>query len=128
MAMDFPASPTVGQKYPTTPVPGMPVYTWDGEKWAANVDTVYAPPIAASAVPKPDAAVGSVGTSSKYAREDHAHPNTGGLMREDEIAATAAEITRHVSADIEAIKADLASLRVRLADLDAAIKGASDGV
>ena len=32
--LDFPASPTVGQKYPTAPSAGMPVYTWDGEKWS----------------------------------------------------------------------------------------------
>ena len=31
--LDFPASPTNGQKYPTTSIPGVPTYTWDGEKW-----------------------------------------------------------------------------------------------
>lgn len=33
MALDFPASPSVGQKYPVTPIGGIPTYTWDGEKW-----------------------------------------------------------------------------------------------
>jgi hypothetical protein len=33
MAIDFPSSPTVGQKYPATPTTGVPTYTWDGEKW-----------------------------------------------------------------------------------------------
>jgi hypothetical protein len=31
--LDFPSAPTVGLKFPVTPVPGIPVYTWDGEKW-----------------------------------------------------------------------------------------------
>jgi hypothetical protein len=33
MALDFPASPTNGQKYPASPVAGIPTYTWDGQKW-----------------------------------------------------------------------------------------------
>jgi hypothetical protein len=33
MAMDFPSAPTVGQKYPASPVAGVPTYTWDGAKW-----------------------------------------------------------------------------------------------
>lgn len=32
-ALDFPTTPTVGQKYPSPAVAGAPVYTWDGEKW-----------------------------------------------------------------------------------------------
>jgi hypothetical protein len=31
--LDFPSAPTNGQKYPQPPVAGVPVYTWDGEKW-----------------------------------------------------------------------------------------------
>jgi hypothetical protein len=31
--LDFPNAPTVGQKYPQPPVTGVPVYTWDGQKW-----------------------------------------------------------------------------------------------
>jgi hypothetical protein len=34
--LDFPASPTVGQKFPVPPTAGMPVYTWDGEKWTTG--------------------------------------------------------------------------------------------
>jgi hypothetical protein len=36
MALDFPSSPTVGQKYPTSPVVGNPQYTWDGAKWTTS--------------------------------------------------------------------------------------------
>jgi len=35
MALDFPASPSNGQKYPASPIVGVPTYTWDGEKWTA---------------------------------------------------------------------------------------------
>ena len=34
--LDFPATPTVGQKFPVPPTAGMPVYTWDGEKWTTG--------------------------------------------------------------------------------------------
>src|SRR5580765_1338623 len=33
MAIDFPTSPSVNQKWPQPAVAGQPVYTWDGEKW-----------------------------------------------------------------------------------------------
>ena len=33
--MDFPTGPIVGQQHPFTPVPGQPVFIWDGEKWVA---------------------------------------------------------------------------------------------
>ena len=39
MAFDFPNAPTVGQKYPQPPVPGVPVWTWDGEKWTTQTQT-----------------------------------------------------------------------------------------
>jgi Chaperone of endosialidase len=41
-ALDFPSSPTVGQKYPATPVSGIPTYTWDGEKWTTSGDSIAA--------------------------------------------------------------------------------------
>ena len=31
--LDFPSAPSTGQKYPAPPLKGVPVYTWDGEKW-----------------------------------------------------------------------------------------------
>src|SRR6187402_3112537 len=37
MAIDFPASPTVGLKHPPTPVADVPQYTWDGEKWVTGI-------------------------------------------------------------------------------------------
>jgi hypothetical protein len=40
MAFDFPNSPTVGQKYPASPVGGQPTYTWDGEKWTTVGGTI----------------------------------------------------------------------------------------
>lgn len=39
MAINFPTSPTPGQKYPQPAVVGQPVYTWDGEKWATGATT-----------------------------------------------------------------------------------------
>jgi hypothetical protein len=36
MALDFPASPTVGQKYPASPVAGVPTYTWTGTLWTTQ--------------------------------------------------------------------------------------------
>src|SRR6188768_834211 len=48
-ALDFPASPTIGQLYPDPPVTGQPTYKWDGTLWlayrAAPLDTTvpYAP-------------------------------------------------------------------------------------
>ena len=45
MAIDFPPSPVVGQKHPTPAVAGVPVYTWDGEKWlSTGVEPFPIPP------------------------------------------------------------------------------------
>lgn len=33
MALDFPASPTVGQLFPSPPTAGLPVWKWDGTTW-----------------------------------------------------------------------------------------------
>ena len=41
--LDFPNAPTLGQKYPQPAVSGVPVYTWDGQKWTtagSDVGTV----------------------------------------------------------------------------------------
>jgi hypothetical protein len=34
--LDFPTSPALNQKFPQPAVAGVPVYTWDGEKWAVT--------------------------------------------------------------------------------------------
>jgi hypothetical protein len=39
MGFNFPAAPTVGQVYPTTPTTGLPQYTWDGTSWVIKGDT-----------------------------------------------------------------------------------------
>ena len=44
MALDFPSSPTVGQKHPATPIVGVPNYTWDGEKWTSIAPGIQGPP------------------------------------------------------------------------------------
>src|SRR4029077_6740469 len=42
MAMNSPASPRGGDRYPTTALPGLPQYTWDGTTWTAGtIDTSY---------------------------------------------------------------------------------------
>jgi hypothetical protein len=33
---DFPSGPSIGQKYPASPVAGQPTYTWDGVKWKTS--------------------------------------------------------------------------------------------
>ena len=44
MALDFPSvGLTVGQKYPASPVAGVPTYTWDGEKWTTGTGSIVAP-------------------------------------------------------------------------------------
>lgn len=40
MSFDFPASPILGQQFPTAPVAGQPTYIWDGEKWKASTGTL----------------------------------------------------------------------------------------
>ena len=35
-ALDFPASPTVGQRHPDPPVTGQPQYTWNGSQWISS--------------------------------------------------------------------------------------------
>jgi hypothetical protein len=74
MALDFPSSPTVGQKYPQPPVSGQPVYTWDGEKWTTYGGALATGGSPATALPLIDATPAVVGTATKYAREDHVHP------------------------------------------------------
>jgi hypothetical protein len=70
--LDFPSSPSTGQKYPAPPIDGVPVYTWDGEKWVvAGPDIVAAP--GSNVNPKMDG-VAAPGIAIPYSREDHVHP------------------------------------------------------
>jgi len=72
-ALDFPASPAIGDKYPVPAVTGQPQYTYDGVKWTTvGAQVTTAAP--ATALPLMDAATAVVGTATKYAREDHVHP------------------------------------------------------
>jgi hypothetical protein len=74
MALNFPNSPTVGQKYPVSPIAGIPTYAWDGEKWTTNggATTVGSPPY--NSIPPMDGA-GASGSIINYARGDHQHPS-----------------------------------------------------
>jgi hypothetical protein len=72
-ALDFPASPTVGQKYPSPAVTGVPVYTWDGEKWT-TLGGALGSTGASDAIPQPDTGTGAAGSSTLWSRGDHAHP------------------------------------------------------
>lgn len=72
-ALDFPGTPLVGDRYPIPPVAGIPTYTWDGEKWTTSGPGIITSG-GASAPPLPDGAAAVVGTSDKFAREDHVHP------------------------------------------------------
>jgi hypothetical protein len=72
-AMDFPASPLAGDKYPQPPVPNHPVYTFDGVKWTtlgSEADDVIG---ASVTVPKMDG-VAAVGVEGNWSRGDHVHP------------------------------------------------------
>lgn len=40
MGINFPASPSIGQKYPASPVAGLPTYTYDGEKWTTTTTAI----------------------------------------------------------------------------------------
>lgn len=42
MGFNFPNSPTVGQKWPASPIAGQPTYTWDGEKWTTVTGSILA--------------------------------------------------------------------------------------
>ena len=72
-ALDFPPSPVVGDKYPVTPAPGVPQYTWDGEKWTTTgAQVTSASP--SNNLPLMDATPAVPGVGTQYSREDHVHP------------------------------------------------------
>jgi hypothetical protein len=71
--LDFPASPSVGQKYPASPLAGIPTYTWDGEKWTTQGGSIVsASP--GTLLPLMNAKPALVGVSTNFSREDHVHP------------------------------------------------------
>ena len=71
--LDFPASPSVGQKYPASPIVGIPTYTWDGEKWTTQGGSIVsASP--GTLLPLMNAKPALVGVSTNFSREDHVHP------------------------------------------------------
>ena len=71
--LDFPNAPTVGQKYPASPVGGVPTYVWDGEKWTTNGGALGTGLPPSNTVPRMDGA-GASGVSINYSRGDHQHP------------------------------------------------------
>lgn len=89
-ALDFPASPTLNQTYPSPAVPGVPVYTWDGEKWTTTGGAVGSTG-AADDPPLMDGTA-SVGSSTQWAREDHRHPSDT-----TRVAKTGDTMTGHLS-------------------------------
>jgi hypothetical protein len=93
MSLDFPASPSIGAQYPASPVPGVPTYTWDGEKWTTQGGAIATGGLPATALPLIDATPALVGTATKYAREDHVHPTDTSRAAASAlpVAATAAE-------------------------------------
>jgi hypothetical protein len=76
MALDFPSSPSVGQKYPASPIAGVPTYNWDGEKWTTIGGALADQGSPATALPLAPVDPAVVGVSTKYAREDHQHPTS----------------------------------------------------
>jgi hypothetical protein len=81
-ALDFPTSPANGDKYPVPAVPGVPIYTWDGEKWTTVGGSVISG-VPSSALPLMDNTPAVVGTSTNYTREDHVHPVDTKAVRSD---------------------------------------------
>jgi len=51
MALDFPTAPSLGQKYPSSPIAGQPTYTWDGEKWTTTGGLTGSTPVYISDTP-----------------------------------------------------------------------------
>ena len=83
MAIDFPpntahpAAPAVGEKWPQPSVVGVPVYSWDGEKWTTiggEIGSIGG----ADDLPLMDG-VATPGVSTQWAREDHVHPTDTSL-------------------------------------------------
>jgi hypothetical protein len=69
--MDFPSSPAIGERYPASPVPGLPVYQWDGVKWGPYRNIIGAQP--SNTAPLVDE-IAAPGTANLWSRGDHVHP------------------------------------------------------
>jgi hypothetical protein len=69
--MDFPSAPSVGQKYPAGPTPGLPVYEWDGVKWGPSRNLIGALP--SNIAPLMDG-IAAPGSADRWSRGDHVHP------------------------------------------------------
>jgi hypothetical protein len=70
--LNFPDAPSVGQKYPAVPTPGLPVYQWDGVKWGPSQNVIGAVP--SDVAPLMDG-VAAPGTVDLWSRGDHVHPS-----------------------------------------------------
>ena len=71
--LDFPSEPRIGDKYPMTPVVGVPQYVWDGEKWTTQGGTVGGTGVS-NDLPLMDG-VANAGVSLEWSRDDHVHPS-----------------------------------------------------
>lgn len=78
MGFDFPASPNVGDRYPASPIAGLPTYAWDGEKWTTAASVGYASSLPWGLNPWMDGAP-LPGNSTNYSRGDHVHPTDNTL-------------------------------------------------
>ena len=91
MALDFPASPSVGQKYPASPFAGIPTYTWDGEKWTTQGGSIVSA-TPGTALPLMNAKPALVGVSTNFSREDHVHPTDASRAPFDAMAYSGLQI------------------------------------
>jgi hypothetical protein len=81
-ALDFPSSPANGDKYPVPAVAGLPVYTWDGEKWTTVGGSIISG-TPSNALPLMDNTPAVAGAATNYTREDHVHPVDTKAVRSD---------------------------------------------
>jgi hypothetical protein len=71
--LNFPSTPSLGQKYPQPAVVGVPIYTWDGEKWTTVSGPAGSGAAPETALPLIDG-VANAGVAFTYSRGDHKHP------------------------------------------------------
>lgn len=124
-ALDFPASPTLNQTYPAPAVPGVPVYTWDGEKWTTTGGAVGSTG-AADDPPLMDGTA-SVGSSTQWAREDHRHPTDTAIATGDALKVAKAGDTMTGDLTISKINPTIGLSKTAAAQ-DISIAGRLNGV